>query len=377
MKRWTDRLIAIQFLIVVLPVTLVLVGLTVADARRAAALARSSPLEALGHGVRADYKTFENGVADAVDSGALAGSAAEALSQAAKRAGQLTNLREGGRFRDVVELLGELASAAPRGTALEKLLPLREKIKRADGLTQKLEDGLTAQNQEVLAGALRSASVERVLVPCAIALSLALTAVWVVRIQRRLRRRLAAEQEAAAANRRIKNALDNCSIGIMVADAERKIVYANASVIERLTGAQEGHLAGVERDSRGPDGAGSVGVDRASLESLLGREAFGRAGVRRAEFELGGRVFSITEDPVFDSAGSVVGYVLEWTDRTGEEALEEQVACIVEAASLGDFQQRVRLEGGARQREGTGESTSSFRGWLSVSIGCWRRAGRV
>src|SRR5215469_13430399 len=115
MKRWTDKLVALQFLMVVLPVTLVLIGLTVTDARRAAALASSSPLETLAHEVRADYKTFENGVADAVDSGALGGQAAEALAQAAKRSRDLTGLTSGGRFQETTRLLGELAAAAPRG----------------------------------------------------------------------------------------------------------------------------------------------------------------------------------------------------------------------------------------------------------------------
>src|SRR5215475_12708085 len=105
MKRWTDRLVALQFLMVVLPVTLVLIGLTIADARRAAALASSSPLETLAHEVRADYKTFENGVADAVDSGALGAQAAEALAQAAKRCRDLAGLPAGAGFQATARLL--------------------------------------------------------------------------------------------------------------------------------------------------------------------------------------------------------------------------------------------------------------------------------
>jgi methyl-accepting chemotaxis protein len=322
MKRWTDRLVALQFLMVVLPVTLVLIGLTIADAHRAAALASSSPLETLAHEVRSNYKTFENGVADAVDSGALGGQAAEALAEAASRCRDLARLPEGTRFQETNRVLTELAAAAPRGSALDKLLPLRDRIRLADKLTQELEQILTAQNQRVLASALRSAAMEKILVPLAIALSFAVTVVLVIRMRSRMRARLEAEERAAAVNLRIKNALDNCSIGIMVTDSERNIVFANSSVSDRLQ-----HAAGL------------IG---ASLQTLLGATTLGH----RQRVELGQHIFYVTEDPVLDSTGRVAGYVLEWNDHTEEEALEEQVARVVESASNGDFQQRVMIEGG-------------------------------
>ena len=321
MKSWTERLVALQFLLVVLPVTLVLVGLTITDARRAAALATSSPLERLAHEVRADYKTFENGVADAVDSGALGGQAAQALLQAANRCRDLAGLPGGDSYQKTAGTLVELSSAAPRGSALDKLMPLRDKMRLADQQTQQLEETLTAQNQQVLASALRSAAIERVLVPLAILLSLVVAAMLVIRIQQRMRARLAAEEQVAAVNLRIKNALDNCSIGIMVTDSEHNVVYANSSVNSSVI---EHSAAALQRSST--DGPG-----------------------HRRRVELGGRIFSVTEDPVVDNGGRVVGYVLEWNDRTGEEALEEQVTRIVEAASNGDFKQRLSMDLGARQ----------------------------
>jgi methyl-accepting chemotaxis protein len=344
-KRWTDKLVALQFLMVVLPVTLVLIGLTVADARRAAALASSSPLERLAHEVRADYKTFENGVADAVDSGALGGQAADALSQATSRCRDLASSPGGAPFHDTARLLAELAAAAPRGSALDKLLPLRDKIRVADKLTQELEQTLTAQNQKVLASDLHAAAVEKVLVPLAIAVSLALTGVLVIRMRRRMRARLEADERIAAVNLRIKNALDNCSIGIMVADSEHNIVYANSSVIERLKHTPELR----EAASQAVSGSGLIGT---SLQTLLGAAALERAGTGdrggRQRVALGGHIFYVMEDPVFDVGGRVVGYVLEWNDRTEEEGLEEQVTRIVEAASNGDFRQRVAIDIGGR-----------------------------
>src|SRR2546423_15327965 len=71
MRRSTDRLIALQFLAVAVPIAFVLLAQMAADARRAAALEQSGPLRTLANEARANYRTFTNGAADAVDTGAL------------------------------------------------------------------------------------------------------------------------------------------------------------------------------------------------------------------------------------------------------------------------------------------------------------------
>ena len=63
----TDRLVALQFLVVVLPVVVVLLLQMLADSRRAAAQGRSRPLHELAQHARVDYQSFMNGVSDAVD----------------------------------------------------------------------------------------------------------------------------------------------------------------------------------------------------------------------------------------------------------------------------------------------------------------------
>ena len=79
MRRSTDRLIALQFLAVAVPIAFVLLAQMVADARRATALEHSRPLRTLANEARANYRTFTNGAADAVDTGALGRQSAEAL----------------------------------------------------------------------------------------------------------------------------------------------------------------------------------------------------------------------------------------------------------------------------------------------------------
>src|ERR1700719_5346662 len=78
MRRATDRLIALQFLAVAVPIAFVLLAQMAADGRRATTLERSRPLRTLANDARANYRTFTNGAADAVDTGALGRQSAEA-----------------------------------------------------------------------------------------------------------------------------------------------------------------------------------------------------------------------------------------------------------------------------------------------------------
>ena len=72
MRRSTDTLIALQFLAVVVPIAFVLVAQLIADQHRAAALEYSRPLRNLADEARANYRTFTNGAAEAVDAAAQA-----------------------------------------------------------------------------------------------------------------------------------------------------------------------------------------------------------------------------------------------------------------------------------------------------------------
>src|ERR1700687_3824025 len=91
MKRATDKLIALQFLAVVLPIAVVLLLQMAVDARRAAGLEHSRPLRVLAEDARANYKIFTNGAADAVDTGTLGAQSVEALHTTAAQLAERSN----------------------------------------------------------------------------------------------------------------------------------------------------------------------------------------------------------------------------------------------------------------------------------------------
>jgi len=152
------------------------------------------------------------------------------------------------------------------------------------------------------------------------------------------------EAQSAAANLRVKNALDNVTTNVMIADPDGNIVYMNTSVTEMLSRAE----ADVRKvlpnfDVRRLMGANFDGFHKnpAHQRNLLGS----LRSTHQAQITVGGRVFSLTANPIMDDKGTRVGSVVEWKDRTEEVAVENEINNLVDAAVDGDFTRRVSMEG--------------------------------
>jgi methyl-accepting chemotaxis protein len=160
----------------------------------------------------------------------------------------------------------------------------------------------------------------------------------------RERARLVEERRVAAENQRIKVALDQVSANVMLADTERRIIYANR--------ASRAMLHDVEDDFR-------TELPAFDAESVVGSgfdDALGGAdgvasrhfpasldGMHEGEFELGGRAMRLVANPVTADDGTRLGTALEWTDRTQEVAVEREIDQLVESARNGDLDRRIAL----------------------------------
>ncbi|MCG8611758.1 MAG: methyl-accepting chemotaxis protein, partial [Pseudomonadales bacterium] len=159
------------------------------------------------------------------------------------------------------------------------------------------------------------------------------------------------EQEAARAkereeflrNTRIKQALDNVSSGVMMADANRDIIYMNQAVVNVLSEAEEDirkdlpafsvqGLLGKSIDQFHKNPAHQKGI----LDKLTGNHT--------AQIEVGGRHMYLTINPVFEGQERL-GTVVEWQDVSADVMTEGEVRQIVGAASQGDFSQRIVEQG--------------------------------
>ena len=175
------------------------------------------------------------------------------------------------------------------------------------------------------------------------------------------------EARTAAENLRIKNALDNVTTNVMIADNDGGIVYMNRSVTEMLTNA-ESDLRKVlpQFDVRRIIGSNFDAFHKnpAHQRNLLA----GLRGTYRTQITVAGRTFGLIANPIVDDRGERVGSVVEWKDRTEEVAVEQEVATVVTAAADGDFTRRMDLEGKDGFFKQLGESINKLMDTASVGL---------
>ena len=164
------------------------------------------------------------------------------------------------------------------------------------------------------------------------------------RMQAQLLRRISAERQTAEENLRIRIALDNVSTGVMIADPERTIIYTNKSALRIMQSAEASikktlplfsanQIVGQNIDCFHPHPQHQVQL----LNSLVKPYT--------ARLVLGDHHMTITTNPVINERGEHLGMVAEWFDRTNEVEIENEVAEIVQAASLGSLSGRVSSTG--------------------------------
>ena len=232
MRRSTDNLVALQFLAVILPVSLVLFGQLVADARRATALAESRPLRNLASEARTNYRTFVNGVADAVDSGTLGRQSVEALQASAGELARLSRLVPPTQLGATPALVAGLAQGIRAGARLESLMPLRGTILQGDQQTRAIDAAFVNRDQAVVRETIDSARLQKQLLIAALFVSAALTVYFVLLTRRRLKQQIEAD---AAIERARRAELETISIRFGAATrAARAGVYELQSLTEQV-----------------------------------------------------------------------------------------------------------------------------------------------
>ena len=223
MKRSTDGLIALQFLAVALPIALVLLAQLAADAQRAEALAESRPLRILASEARTDYRTFTNGAADAVDTGALGRKSVEALDSSAVLLARLAAQGQAPALGEAPMLVADLADAIDHSGTLAALMPLRPRIMLADRLTRDIAANFEARDEAVVRSAIASAISQKRAVTAALLITCGLSVWFVLATRRRLKQKLDAD---AAIERQRRAEVEAISVRFrMATEAARAGVY--------------------------------------------------------------------------------------------------------------------------------------------------------
>ncbi len=143
---------------------------------------------------------------------------------------------------------------------------------------------------------------------------------------------------------RLRSALDCSNTMVMVANRRGEIVYVNPSLQSML----QNYEAAIRQD-----------VPNFSSGNLLGSnfDVFhknpnhnrgvveGLTANREVNIKVGGRRLNLAVSPVLNESKTRIGTVVEWSDKTEDLSIQDEINRVISAARQGDFSQNVELVG--------------------------------
>jgi methyl-accepting chemotaxis protein len=143
---------------------------------------------------------------------------------------------------------------------------------------------------------------------------------------------------------RIKHALDNVSTGVSITDNNRNIIYLNKSVTNMFSEAE----ANIREQLPHFSVATLMGanIDQFHIDPVYTAQLLSSiTSSHIVSVLLGGRSLVLTANPIINERGERLGVVGAWQDRTAEVEVEKEVAVILVGAVMGDFTNRINMQG--------------------------------
>jgi methyl-accepting chemotaxis protein len=143
---------------------------------------------------------------------------------------------------------------------------------------------------------------------------------------------------------RIRSSLDKANVNLLVTDSSNAYVYASGAALAYF----REHAAQIRNSNPDFNPDAIVGSNHEAMCRYLGIDSVtqasnGAGSATRSSF--GSRTIDLTTIPVRDERNAYLGATVEWRDVTDELRTATEVARIVSAAAVGDFTQRVSLDG--------------------------------
>lgn len=161
-------------------------------------------------------------------------------------------------------------------------------------------------------------------------------------MQTNLKKRIESDHHTLINTGRIKQALDNVSSGVVIADNLGEIIYMNESVSNLMRNAED--AIRTEIPTFNLDKLSGSSFDVFYMKAKCSQEELASLTDTHIEnVEIGNRHLRIISNPVFDGNNNRIGTVAEWIDRTQEVAMEAEIQGIVNASLSGDLSQRISL----------------------------------
>jgi methyl-accepting chemotaxis protein len=153
------------------------------------------------------------------------------------------------------------------------------------------------------------------------------------------------ERELSNHNAQIRASLDVSRTGMMIADEEHIIRYANQAVLQMLRHQQD-NLRQAFPDFDADQLIGTSIHRFHQNPQRIAQMLNQLQDCHNGRIQIGQVHFSQAVTPVFHADGSRLGFAVEWHDRTDEIALESRISGIVEQAAQGSFDQRLPVQAG-------------------------------
>ena len=172
------------------------------------------------------------------------------------------------------------------------------------------------------------------------------------RMQHDLRERIDNDARVAAENLRIRNALEASSTPVYLADANLQIVFCNPALSRLLTARQEYFHRQLVNGNTVEQ---LLGQNVAALEpgqsvdeqivAELSRSGFVQRQLAYPAAD--GRLCHISQNisSITDEHGQLIGFFVEWNDRTDDVLVEDELAEVISAAAEGRLDRRIATDG--------------------------------
>jgi methyl-accepting chemotaxis protein len=139
---------------------------------------------------------------------------------------------------------------------------------------------------------------------------------------------------------RAQSSLDDASSPMMIVDLDGTVLFPNKAMVtlaDRLAEILSSELPGFAQ----PELVGVKFDTLHNVETMHSDCLKAEKQQTKARMVAVRRTIDMTASPVFNDEGERLGTVVEWQDMTAQVTVEQEIAGIVHAASIGDFSQRL------------------------------------
>jgi len=162
-------------------------------------------------------------------------------------------------------------------------------------------------------------------------------------MQQQLYTRIEEDQRIANRALRINHALDSASTSVIITDKDYKIIYINTAAYQLFS--ENETIIHQDLPNFSADKLLHAPIDELSKDAFQQHKILDDLqSTHSMTHYLGGLTLKVVINPVINKEGERLGIVFEFANRTLEVATEEEINQVVQAASQGDYSQRIVYE---------------------------------